>query len=659
MPRLISYGFVFFLLTLMSCSFSQSIRTGEMAYERKQYAVAVDLFAKEYQKSSNKNSRARIAYLAGNSHRRLLDYKEAKAWYGLAIENDYGTEALSRYAAVCKNLELYEEAISVYTEIANKTGRNQEIQQEIDLCRAAINAKDNPEDFVIEKISQNTTVSEYSPVIYDNQFLVFTSERKAATGSDVYKWTGEKFTDLFVMMKSGSEVRNFDPVVNSRNNDGTAWFTKDMNTMFFTRCYSDDGTDQYCKLMVSEKSDGIWTEPQVLSFVQDGVNYGHPTLIEDDEVLVFASDLDNPGGTTDLYYSEWDGDNSWSSPEKMPDIINSSGNEKFPVGDGDTLYFSSDYWPGLGGYDIFKTYLDKDRRWSKPENLGYPINSGADDFSFIVDYKAPTKANVIRQGYFVSSRDSGAKDDIYKFNQFKKKEKEPKEEIEEKKYAYLTVNVYAPVFNDESDPNSGVIGRVSVPESLIKLEKSDGSKIIDAFSDVNGFYFTEIPQGTNIKVIAAKAGYLNGSAFVSAEDIVFEQGQNSMTINLKITLNKIYENREINLDNIYYDFDKWDIKPEAKPVLDSLVQLLNDNPQINIQLSSHTDCRGGDEYNETLSQKRAESAVDYIIASGIQANRLVAKGYGASMPVERCVCDNCTEAQHQANRRTTFKIIRR
>lgn len=630
-----------------------------MAYDRKQYAVAIDLLEEEYSKTSNVNAKARKSYLLGQSYLQILEYKEAKTWFVKAVQHNYGAEALSMLARVQENLEEYNEAIETYQKIGEITGRRQETERDIQICKNAILLINNPKRVVIEKIIENTSVSEYSPAIYDDQYLVFTSERKEATGKNTYSWTGEKHSDIFIMMKNGSEVRSFDSNINTEANEGNPCFTQDMNTMYFTRCYSFDSGDEFCKIMTSQKVDGFWSEPTVLPFIQEKVSYGHPALIEKDKILVFSSDLEAPGDTKDLYYTELLEDGNWANPEKLPASINSQGNEKFPTSDGDTLYFSSDYLPGLGGFDIFKTYLTEDAKWTTPINLGYPINSGADDFSYIVDKNAKPKPTVIKEGFLVSSRQGVGKDDIYRFYELKAPQeiKDTTPVVKDKKL-YVTVKAYTPVYQISDEPNSGKTGRIALGNVLIKAISADGQKVAELYTDVNGFFYTEVPLNKQITFTGAKLNYLNSSKTISTSNIEFGN-EDAKTINLELELEKIYLDKEINLENIYYDYDKWDIKEEAKPTLDKLVQLLQDNPQINIQLSSHTDCRGEDQYNETLSQKRAQSAVEYLISKSIKPERLVAKGYGESLLTISCICEQCTEAQHQANRRTTFKILKR
>lgn len=648
-------------LGLHACSFNQKIKDGESAYERKQFAVAINLLQEEIEETNNEQIKARKAFLLGKSNVQVLEYQEAANWFKMAADLNYGTEALGNLASTYKIMEKYKEAGDLFRKIGQQTGRIQENNREALLCDQAFAAKQNKSDYTIEKIFENSTVSDYSPVIFDRDFLVFTSERAESTGSGTYNWTGEKFSDIYQIRKNGSEIRKFDSAINTNANEGTPWFTMDGTTLYFTRVFSLSSGDEYPKLLRSDLVDGFWTDPEVLPFIQDKVKYGQPTLIENDSILVFSSDQDEIGGTLDLYYSQLFSDGNWSTPEKLPSSINSQGNEKFPTGDGDTLYFSSDFLPGLGGYDIFKTFLRADGSWSVPINMGYPINSGGDDFSFIVDYNAKPINNAIQQGFFASSRMGSGKDDIYRFKKMQpqldttiKKDVPPVNQL-----VFVTVKTFQQVFEENDNPNSKVVGKKALNDVFIKIVDESEKKVADGYADINGFYFVEIPKNKSLKIIGAKLDFLNATKEVSTMNLVFPTNENSITINTELILDKIYADKEINLENIYYDYDKWDIIDEAKPTLDALVKILMDNPQINIQLSSHTDCRGTEEYNEELSQKRAQSVVDYLISKSISSSRLIPKGYGEALLIDKCVCESCTETQHQTNRRTTFKIVKR
>ncbi len=632
-----------------------------MAYERKQYAVAIELLEAEYANLKNEAQKARKAYLAGQSYMKLLDYQEAINWFEKAVKLDYGPEALGKLAEAMIRTENYSGAINIFQRLKSASGNKQELDRSILLCKQALDAKNLKSNYHIERLPESSEVSDFSPVLYENEFLVFTSERQEASGKDIYKWTGEHFSDIFIIQKGGSEVKRFDSAINTNQNEGNAWFSKDMETMYFTRCFSTGAGDDYCKIMVSKRQNEVWSEPEVLPFTRDKINYGQATLIENDSVLVFSADIAEPGGNLDLYYVVLDENGVWSEPETLPSAINSQGNEMFPTGDKDTLYFSSDYLPGFGGFDIFKTYLKADRSWSIPLNVGYGINSGGDEFSFIVDRTVINKPGILMQGFFTSSRFGSGKDDIFRFQMLKPEpEKQPETEVKPtEKELFITVKVFTPTFNTAEDPNSGISGQLPLPETFIKIVDENEKKIAESYTDGNGFYFSAIPLNKQIKVIGAKLGYLNASAMVDTKNLSFSEGETIKTINVELVLDKIYTDKEIHLRNIYYDYDKWDIKKEAEPALNELVKILTDNPQINIQLSSHTDCRGDDMYNLELSQKRAQAAVDYLIAKGVAPSRLIATGYGESQLIDLCACEKCTESQHQLNRRTTFKILKR
>ncbi|MBK9564652.1 MAG: OmpA family protein [Saprospiraceae bacterium] len=662
--KFIHIFYLFLVITVISCSVSKGIKDGETAFERKQYAVAVSLLEEEYGQSNTLSFKGRKAFLLGQSYLKLHNYNESAKWLDLAVKNEYGAEAIAAFAHISKILENYDIAISNYEKLRVMTGRKQEFDREILICKQALISRQKPVEYMIERIFENSAVSDYSPVLYEDEYLVFSSERQDATGKGVYNWTGEKFSDIFITIKSGSEVRRFDSSINTEHNEGTPWFSKDMNTLYFTRCFSTGNTDSKCKIMYTVRINDVWNEAVSLPFVKEEANYSQPTLIENDSVLVFSSDFEQPGGTTDLFYAELLEDGSWTEPEKLPVSINSQGNEKFPTGDGDTLYFSSDYLSGLGGYDIFKTYLKDDFSWATPVNMGYGINSGGDEFSFVVDYKARPKAGVTQQGFFTSSKPGTGKDDIYRFNKLIPIPEVPKDVVIHPdssakviKSLFLTVKVFINEYTIPDDPNSQIASKKPLNAAFVRVLDQNNQKISEGYTNDNGLYYCAVPADTDLKITGMKLEYLSNASTVSTKNLIWKENETSKTINTELILDKIYLNKEINLSNIYYDYDKWDLKPEAIPTLNKLVTVLKENPRIKIQLSSHTDCRGAEDYNIVLSQKRAQSVVDYLIAHAIDPSRLMALGYGETLLIDTCICEQCTEDQHQSNRRTTFKII--
>ncbi len=639
----------------LSCTFQQKIKDGDSAYERKQYSIAAQFYMDEYGSSRTKEQKGQKAYYLAKSLTQLLRYQDAEQWFEKAVSNEYGAAALIGLGQTQKILENYDGAIATYDKLGYLLGYKQDAQREILICRQAKSNKQSGNAYAVERIQTNSLVSEYAPAIYDQDFLVFTSESSDATGKSTYEWTGERYADLFVMPKNGSEIRRFDAAINTPKNEGAACFSKDMNTMYFNRCFSIGSGDEHCKIMVSTRVNDVWSDAVMLPFIMDGIQYKHPALIESDSVLVFSSDLLEPGAAMDLYYVTLDLDGTWTEPEAFPSTINTSGNEIFPVGDGDTLYFSSDFLPSLGGFDIYKTFLKDNLTWSIPQQMPYPINSGGDDFSFVVDHTIEGGST----GYFSSSRHGVGKDDIFKFTKRLKKDVLPIPEMAkiEDFDIYLAVVAKSKVFEIPTDPNSRFISNEALGNTYLKVVLPDGKMLDERYTDGKGIYVKKLDVKDKLKIIASKEGYLNSIIEVTIGDIIPKAGEKSVTINTEVILDKIFEDREVNIPEIYYAYDKWDLRPESLPVLDKLVALIQANPQVDIALFSHTDCRGDDSYNDELSQRRAQSVLDYLTLRGVDIKRLSAQGMGKRALLDLCQCALCNEDQHQINRRTTFKIV--
>jgi len=626
-----------------------------MAYERKQYALAIQLLEKEYDQTTDKALQARKSFLLAKSNDILQKSDEALDWYEKAYKLKYRPNSDTDLAYALKKNEKYEEAAVLFTEIFKKTKDNK-YRREVELCKDAVAQLSDPDNFRLEKFSSNSKYADYSPRIFENEFIVFTSDRGGDSKGDEYKWTGNSYSDLYIANSRGRNASQFDATINTDANEGAACFSKDYSEIFFTRCVSENQRDQFCKIYYSQRPNGFWLEPEALPFFNEKTNYGQPTLIENDSVLIFT--VTQEGQTTsDLYYSE-KVDGGWSEAAIMPSSINTSGDEKFPTSYGDTLFFSSDTHAGYGGYDIFKTYLKANGTWSQPENLGIPVNSGADDFGLVIHPGFKANAGIEMQGYFTSSRNTGFNDDIFFFTKFPEDADEntiADDPTEEEEKIYL-INIAARVVevqHENDDPNGKIIGKIPLADSDIQITFEGGSATVK--TNKQGRFLQQIEADKNYAIKASKSDFLANAVEVSS---YFENLTSDTTINIEIPLERIVYDKEIVLDNIYYDFEKWDIREDARPTLDTLADLLRLNPGLKIQLSSHTDCRGTSQLNEDLSQKRAQSAVDYIASKGIVLNRLRAKGYGESLPSIPCPCDSCTEEQHQANRRTTFKILK-
>lgn len=631
------------------------IQDGEMAVERKQYAVALPMLKKEFSKAKSRIEKGKIAYLIGQSYDALHQGPDAINWYKIAYDNQYGIDAFRDYAYALKQDEQYAEAAIVFKELGLEIGSPYEYRKEITSCEVAAAWKaEERQAYEIEAMPFNSAASDYSPVLMNVEELIFTSDRNTSTGDDNYNWTGKSFSDLFVTNLKSQEVRLFNSTINTEANEGTITFSPDQNTIYFTRCDAPKGIDAYCKIMSSTKMlDGGWAPPQILAFQNPEINYMHPSLSTDGQTLYFSSDDDEGWGGFDIYSIKINGD-KFEEPKRLSRSINTPADEQFPQMDNDTLYFASNGHTGMGGLDIFKSHQLASGNWSPPWNLKTPINSGSDDFGFIVNrYATAADGKTLEAGFFTSRRGAVGNDDIYSFQRIKVP---PPPVVENVVYKnILDVYVLEKIYTDPTNPNSKTIGRRPLPGAkiIVKIGKDERTFEIDESGKIS----LDLQDNKRYNFFASKEGFLNNEDKFSSYGLGKDPNQPEQLFEVEIVLDKIFIDQEIVLDNIYYDFDQSYIRSDAEPTLLELAELLERNPTIRIQLGSHTDCRGGDQYNEDLSRRRAQAAVDFLIQNGIDAGRLEVRGYGESKPAADCLCNRCTEDQHQANRRTTFKIL--
>jgi len=649
--------FLLAALTIGACTYTQKVKDGNFAFERKQYAVATDLLQKEYKKSKSRVEKGKIAFLIGESYRMLEKPASASTWYKSAYDNGFGVDALREYAYTLKAMQQYDDAMNAFKELGIEIGSPYEYRREIAACQVAQGwLGEKSRAYTVMPVDFNSPNADYSPAMFREGKLVFSSDRSAATGDGTYNWTGNKFSDLFVADVQTGRVHPLDPQINTAHNEGTATFNQDFTEMLFTRCFGDKKEDNYCRIMVSKWEGGQWSAPTMLGFEEEGVNYGHPALSADGSTLYFSSNSKDGWGGYDIWTSERTA-NGWGEPKPLGRSVNTIGNEKFPALDGDTLYFSSDFHTGMGGLDIFKTWKMPNGAWVPVQNLKPPVNSGFDDFGLVVDRQAKLPAGVLQTGFFTSNRPEGTGgDDIYRFEKRIPPPEPPKPEPSLAEYKLILEGfVLEKIYAVADNPDSKVLGRRPLNGAAVKVQFGKDVKNFTVSED--GFFTMELAENMDYQFLASKDGYLTGENFFSTRGIGKDPNNPVQTYEVELVLDKIFINREIVLEDIYYDFDKWDIRADARPTLDKLARDLELNPKIRIQLSSHTDCRGNDRYNEDLSQKRAQSAVDYLVSKGIPQERLLAKGYGESLPKANCICTRCTEEEHQLNRRTSFTIL--
>ncbi len=647
-----------------SCSVTEKIKTAADAFDRKQYFIAASLYEKEFEQTTNPAQKAKLAYGAGVSYRCINETSQASNWFRQAANLNFGDQAWKDLGNSLIQQGLYDEAIQIFETAQNKKG-SEDFKTLVSLAKQAKSmASEKLNFYSVKPLGINTAASEYAPALDHLGHLIFTSDRPSANGIEIYKWTGRKFADLYSAHPDESNAELFSNDINSANNEGTACFNATGNIMLFTRSILPvDGQTAYNKIYMSLLESGKWSQPVALAFQKEGINYRQPCLAVHDSVMFFSSDDVHGEGKYDLYYAEWDGQ-QWNNPERLGKRVNTQYDEQFPFMYEDTLYFASDRPGGLGGLDIYKTYSNEDGEWQPPINLRSPINSNEDDFALVID---PISEQGVLKGYFSTSRIGGmGKDDIYSFERTKPDESvfiarnevpiaNPEKPEKKIKYqVFLAIKVFQAMRENPEDPNSKIRDKKPLPNTPVLLKEGDVP--IQLRTNDKGNAFTEIKYDQDYFAIAVSPGLLNASKTFTTKN-----GKNPneplRTINIEIVLDKAYTGKEILISDIYYDLDKWDIRKDAEPSLNQLVQLLKDNPKVKIQLSSHTDCRATDAYNLDLSNKRAKSAVDYLSKNGIEASRLTPQGYGESKPITTCVCEKCTEEEHQKNRRTTFTIL--
>ncbi|MCW5922303.1 MAG: OmpA family protein [Saprospiraceae bacterium] len=665
---------ILLLLLFAACNYTIKIKDGPTAFDRKQYAVAIPLLQKEFEKAKTRTEKGKIAFQLAESLRQTGQDEKSLQWYRTAYDNNYGADALQGYAYTLKKLERYAEAREAFKNLGIEIGSPYEYRKEITACTVSEGwLKEAPSNgWKTEPAAFNSPQNDFAPVFYRDGRLVFTSDRAMSKSEGSYAWTGHKFMDIFIVEPDGASAQVFDNFLNSNDNEGTPSFNSLGTEIFFVRARGAyKGDDAFCKIYVSEKyvADGTWSEPKPLPFQREKINYLHPALSADGNTLYFSCNDPEGWGGYDLYAVQRNTrtESGWDDPKLLSRNINTPGNEAFPTLDADTLYFASDGLPGMGGFDIFRTYKSERNAWAPPINLKSPINSGADDFGFIIDRRATANngskpnnpGDLIKSGFFTSNRPGSRGDDIYRFEQRvpppapPKLDTTPAQTVAHK--LVLEGYVLEKIFSNPADPNSKILGRKPLAGAAVQAAFGNKKQPFTVKDD--GYFSMELEENMDYNFVASMSGYLSNSAKFSTRGIAKDPANPVQTFEIEIVLDKIFRDREIVLENIYYDYDKWDIRPDAEPTLNRLAEVLKQNPAIRIQMGSHTDCRGNDNYNESLSQRRAQSAVNYLITRGIEADRLSALGYGERQPAVNCPCSRCTEAEHQANRRTTFKIL--
>ena len=654
MKRTLLHSVIPFLLLLLltGCGVESALRKADQHYALGEYNEAANFYKKAYNgtKAKDKERRAEESFMMGECYRRIGNIGKAQGAYKNAVRYNYPDSMAYLHLAnlLLQNGDTKNAAIN-YNLFLEKDPENLLAQNGLKSCSLAPEWKKNPTRHIVKKAELfNSRRSEYSPAFGNEDFtqLFFTSTRDKAKGEDRSLITGVKAPDIFFAAKDENgkwqKPQEIESELNTEYEDGACQFTPDFKTMYLTRCATDESSPRPAQIYKSSRSDAAWGAATVCDFITDSVtSYAHPAVSPDGQWLYFVSDIgmDAYGGY-DIYRISISG-SSFGGIENLGPDINTPGDELFPTfrPNGD-LYFSSNGRPGMGGLDIFCAHPEEDGHWTVT-NMLYPVNSSQDDFG--MTFEGP-----YNRGFFSSNRnDKRGWDHIYSF--------ELPETIHN-----LTGWVY------EKDG-------YELPEGIVYLIGNDGTnEKINVRND--GSFVQRVTPGVSYVLLGTCKGFLNYKQELTCDSTVEDREYELLFPLSSIT-------RPVLIDNIFYEFDKATLTEASTAALDQLVTLLNDNPNVTIELSAHCDYKGRDEYNERLSQRRSESVVNYLIEHGIDAERLTPKGYGESQPkqvrkkltekypflhegdvlTEQFILALPEEQQeicNQLNRRTEFKVLR-
>ena len=645
--------YILFLLIVSSLYSCKSAKLSDAEEKQRigEYSEAAAIYRKVYTKTSPKKRdlRGYIAYRMAECNRLINNTAKATSAYMNAIRYDYPDSTVYlRMGQMLQKTGRYPEAIKNYDIYMENDPSNLLAINGIQGCELAPGWKKNPTRYEVRRMDKfNSRRGEFSPMLAGDKYdqLYFASSRSKDKDAKVSAITGQNNNNLF-LVKQDEKGAWLAPVeledeVNTEYDEGTPSFSPDGNTMYYTYCAQDPEGPRTAEIYISTRSSAKWGKGTRATIVKDSVTaLGHPSISPDGKYLYFVSDAVGGFGGKDIFRARVAG-NDFGPMENLGEEINTPGDEMFPyVRDSVTLYFASNGHPGMGGLDLFKATQDSTGKW-KVENLGAPINSMADDFGI-------TFAGKEERGFFCSNRnDARGYDHIYSFER-------------------PTITIFIEgIVND--------VDEYPIEDATVRIVGKDGL-IVKVPVKKDGTYRVELERDIRYVMMASARGYLNQNY-----ELHTGPEEKNETYIVDFFLSPI--SKPVVIDNIFYDFDKATLRPESKKALDEMIKMLNDNPNVTIELGAHTDRKGTDQYNERLAQRRAQSVVDYLIAGGIEAARLEAKGYGESVPktinkkmakqfdflkegdvlTEEFILALPPEQQEiadQINRRTEFKVLR-
>lgn len=586
-------------------------------------------------------------YFNSNMERAYYWYDQLYETYKKEVSSDY----LFKYAHTLKGTGKYGRAkrlMRLYNRKAvleNSTIDEDDASIAISPEEIALdNILESEAIFSIKNLNVNSKYSDFAPQYYNTDDVVFASAKDTSyLSTNTYKWNNQPYLDLYVakINEEDAELKDavkFSKKINTKYHEASVVFSADNTTMYFTRnnykrkLKRDENGINNLKIYRSVKKNNKWSEAEELPFNSDDYSTGHPALSPDGTKLYFTSDMPGTIGETDIFVVTINEDGSFSAPMNLGPKVNTPQREMFPFISEDKMYFSSDGYVGLGGLDIFEVTLAEDG-YSEVVNVGKPVNSNKDDFSFIIDKERKT-------GYFSSNRDGGkGDDDIYAFTNLLL------EEVNE--------NAISGVVIEE-------LTGVTIPKAMVTLLDNNNRKIKEMESAEDGsFVFEDLEGNTKYVIHTEKETFFDDETLVETEDNTMV----ATTIKMRKLedLIRIEDGiKKLKTEMIYFDFDKSYIRTDASNELDKVVEVMHAYPKMVIKIESHTDVRGNNAYNKLLSDRRAKSTRDYLVASGIDADRIEsAIGYGEERLINECGDGvRCSAEKHELNRRSEIIIVK-
>ena len=599
MKRINIYFVPMVVAALLSSCGGAKLATADEQMARGEYFDASKTYRKVYNKldRNQRELRGEVAFKMAECHRLLRQNSRASAAYANARRFGYGDTILNLRLAQTLHAEgKYSQAIAAYEEYLRM--KPDDVKALNGLAGAKLGAEKKSQTRYVVRNAKlfNSRRADYAPMYFDDSYdrLYFTTTNEKVNGSHRSEINGMKKADIWMASKDErGQWKRPEPVegeLNSEHEEGIISFSPDGSTMYLTRARREPNANTGVEIYTSQRSDAQWSKPVKFDITADTISsYGHPAVSPDGNWLYFTSDMPGGSGGKDIWRINLK--ERAGSLENLGEWINTPGDEMFPFVRSDSvLYFASDGHPGLGGLDIFKAVMTKSGGWNV-SNMGAPLNSAADDFG-ITFGEGET-------GFFSSNRgDAKGYDHLYSF------------ELPE-----IKVTISGSVLDRDEEP---------VPNAVIRIVGNDGSNQ-KQIAKADGSFSFPLDRGVSYVMLAGAKGYLNAK-----QEFTSDIAEEDAAYDVDFILSSI--TKPVVIDNIFYDFDKATLRPESKTALDEMAQVLRDNPNVTIEMASHTDRHGTDEYNINLSSRRAKSVIDYLISVGIDARRLQSQGYGESRP---------------------------